>query len=363
MTESPGIFRPPFCPNPTCRFHCDSTGWRHKKHGFHLRAFHPQRIQRYQCLTCKRSFSYQTFQTSYWLKRPDLLEIVFTRSVSGSGFRQIARELAVSHNTIAGQIARLGRHCLLFQQQFRDRAPLDEPLAADGFETFELSQYFPCHFHVVAGTRSHFFHVFTDSELRRKGRMTAHQKIRRAQLEKRFGRPDPQSIRKEFAEVLRLLPGEHEITLNTDEHPAYARAISDLDRVVIHHTTSSKELRSPRNPLFAANLLDLIFRHCNANHRRETIAFSKRRQSAAERMAILQVWRNFIKQFSERNGGGTPAQRLGILDHALTAGHILHRRLFPSRVKLPPRLMRYYRREIVTRCIPNGTVHQLNYAF
>ena len=88
-------------------------------------------------MTCERSFSYQTFQTSYWLKRPDLLYPVFYRSVSGSGFRQIARELAVSPQTVSHQTSRLGRHCLLFQGQYRAQAAIDEPLVADGFESFE----------------------------------------------------------------------------------------------------------------------------------------------------------------------------------------------------------------------------------
>ena len=81
-----------------------------------------------------------------------------------------------------------------------------------------------------------------------------------------------------------------------------------------------------------------------------------------ERLAIFQVWRNFIKPFSERRGGGTPAQRLGILRDALTVADVLRRRLFPSRIRLPERLERYYRREIVTRRLPNGTRHRLVYA-
>jgi hypothetical protein len=35
-----------------------------------------------------------------------------------------------------------------------------------------------------------------------------------------------------------------------------------------------------QNPLFPVNLADLLLRHSSANHKRETIAFSKRRQGA-----------------------------------------------------------------------------------
>ncbi len=216
---------------------------------------------------------------------------------------------------------------------------------------------------MVVGADSDFPHAFTDSELRRKGRMTNYQKRRRQRLEASVGRPDPKSIRREFAELLRLLPGDGPIQLRTDEHPAYPQVLKDLARPISHHTTPSKRPRTSRNPLFPVNLVDLLLRHSGANHKRETIAFSKRRQGAAERLAIFQVWRNFIKHFSERRRGRTPAQRLGLLDRRLTVREVLAHRLFPARVELPERLMRYYRREIPTRCIPNGTIHRLRYAF
>ena len=67
--------RPPFCPNADCRFNTDPRGWRFKKKGFFLRDTAPQRIQRYRCSGCHRSFSSQTFALTYWLRRPDLPRI------------------------------------------------------------------------------------------------------------------------------------------------------------------------------------------------------------------------------------------------------------------------------------------------
>jgi hypothetical protein len=133
--------------------------------------------------------------------------------------------------------------------------------------------------------------------------------------------------------------------------------------VIEHHVTPGTERRTSRNPLFPINLLDLLIRHGSANHKRETIAFSKRRQSAIERLAVLQVWRTFIKPFSERRGGGTPAQRVGLLERALSVREVLKSRLFPSRIALPERLMGYYRREVATAAIPRPQRHRLTYAF
>ena len=354
---------PPHCPNPSCAFHCSPTGWRFKRIGF----FHPEHsrrrpIQRYLCLHCRRSFSSQTFMTTYWMRRPDLQPAIFYRILACSGFRQIAREFGVAPTTILNHVIRLGRHCLLFQQVHR---PIPkEPVALDGFESFEYSQYFPCHFNNLVGKASHFFYLFTESPLRRKGRMTAHQLRQRTRLEARLGRPDPKAIQKGVAELLRLAtkPGQS-LELHTDDHPAYLRAIRSLpDLKVRHLITPSVERRTPKNPLFPVNLLDLLIRHGSANHKRETIAFSKRRQGAIERLAILQIWRNFIKPFSERRGGGTPAQRLGLLDRALSVGDILRRRLFKSVVGLPETLARYYRREVMTAALPANRTNRLSYA-
>ena len=346
-----------------CLYHENPTGWHFKKAGFFERQSAPHRVQRYRCSQCRRSFSSQTFSTTYWLRRPDLPRRLFLRLLSCSAYRQIARDLGVSPTTVLRQVERLGRHCLLFHEGLRPKAPPAEPFAVDGFETFEFSQYTPVHFHTAVGTDSHYVYGFTDSELRRKGRMTAAQKRRRHELEARFGRPDPRSIEREMAALLELVvPPGGQAAVHSDEHPAYPRALARLpDRTIVHATTASTLPRTPRNPLFPVNLLDLLIRHSSANHKRETIAFSKRRQSAADRLFVLVVWRNYLKAFSERRRDATPAQRLGILARRLGVEDVLRARLFPQRVGLPARWALYYWRLTPTRRIPNARRHALRY--
>ena len=355
---------PPFCPNPRCAFHCTAEGWPFKKSGFFERKHClPTRIQRYRCLHCRRNFSTQTFQTSYWLHKPEFLPRIFRRIQACSGLRQIAHDYEISPGTVQLHLSRLGRHCLLFQHRHR-REP-QEPLVLDGFESFEYSQYFPFHFNVLAGKDSHFFYQFTDSPLRRKGRMTVRQKGRRERLEAALGRPDPRAIESAVAEVLRLgVPSGETLELYTDEHKAYPRAFKALPQLTIeHHVTSSTERRTPKNPLWVVNLLDLLIRHGGANHKRETIAFSKRRQGAIERLAALQVWRNFMRSFSVRQRGPTPAQRAGVMDTKLSIKALLAQRLFPTHVHLPETLMTYYRRRVKTAALRVNREHRLRYAF
>ena len=365
MHASTGPTKPRFCPNPACRHHRDpGPDWRWIRAGFFDRQAAPQRIQRFQCCRCRRHFSTQTFHITYWLRRPDLLEEIFHRLVACSGFRQIARRYDISPSTLATHSARLGRHCLLFHELHRPRGPLDEPLTLDGFESFEFSQFHPTRYHVVVGQRSHYFYGFTDSELRRSGRMTAAQKRRRADLEARLGRPDPRSTELEVATVLRIVaPAAQALELHTDEHTDYPRALRRVPHLSVHHRTiSSRAARTPMNPLWSINHLDLLVRHSGANHKRETIAHSKRRQSAIERLLVFLVWKNHVKWFSEQRRDATPAMRAGVSSRRLSVDEVLKERLFPTRIALPPRWAEYYWRRVRTRAIHSNREHRLRYA-
>lgn len=358
---------PPFCPNPDCAFHRGpTTSWRWVRTGYFSRCQPPYRVRRYRCRHCGRHFSEQTFRTTYWLRRPELLVPTFHRLVGGSAFRQIAREFDCSPQTVATHSARLGRHCLLFHDRRRPRRGLSEPLVLDTFVTFEYSRFHPTGFHVLAGRESHFFHGFTDSELRRSGSMTAGQRRRRTRLEASLGRPDPRSTEKEVAALLGAVAPEtpaQRLVLHTDRHQDYPLALRRLPRLdVEHRTVSSRAARTTRNPLFPINLLDLLIRHSGANHKRETIAFSKRRQSAAERLWVMLAWRNYVKSFSERKRDASPAMRAGVCERRLSVQELLRDRQFPGRSRLPARWARYYWRKTTTRSVPRGTDHRRVYA-
>jgi hypothetical protein len=363
--ESEPEFTPPFCPNEKCRFHkAGGPDWRWHHAGFFPRKAPPYRVQRFRCRDCRRYFSTQTFRSTYWLKRADLLPEIFHGLVGCSGYRQIARAFEVSPQTVLTHAARLGRHCLLFHEQHRPRGALTEPIALDGFESFEFSQFHPTRFHVVAGKRTHYFYGFTASELRRSGRMTERQKRKRSRLEEKLGKPDPRASEHDVTRILRLVSQESQsLELHTDQHTDYPRAIQRLAPLAIEHRTiSSRASRTSQNPLWSINLLDLLIRHSGGNHKRETIAHSKRRQSAIERLFVFLVWRNHLKWFSEQRRDVTPAMRLGLASKRLKVAELLEKRLFPHRVGLPTCWRAYYWREVFTRAIANNRIHKLRYA-
>ena len=365
MTARAASAGPPFCPNPECAFHTGATtSWRWKRDGFHLRGSGRERVQRYRCGHCGRSFSDQTFACTYWLKRPGLLIETFEALVHGTGFRQLARKHRCSPQTVQLHAARVGRHCVLFHELHRPKEPPGEPLCIDGLRNFEYSQYHPSEILLVIGASTHYTYGFEHAELRRMGTMRAAQKRKRARLEREHGRPSPRAIRDGFARVLRTVAGPADrLTVHSDEHPEYPHVLAQLDHLnVTHRTVSSRAARTSRNPLFAVNLMDLLARHCVASMRRETIAFSKTIASAVLRMWALVVWRNHCKWFSERRGGGTPAMRVGVATRRLRSSEVFASRLFPSRVRLPGAWQEHYRMRLPTRMLPNARAHRAGYA-
>lgn len=279
--------------------------------------------------------------------------------------RQIARDLKVSPETVNRHVARLGRHCLLFHQRMMEKSPAVREIVVDGFESFEWSQYFPIHHHVAVEKGSDFFIYFTDSELRRKGRMTQQQKKRRHDLETTLGRPDPKAIEKDMGELLTVaLQGIERAVVYSDDHPAYRRSIQRQATKIEHRVTPGKAHRDINNSLWEVNLLDLLIRHSNANHKRETIAWSKRRQASAERLAILLVWRNYMKGRREKQRGSpTPAMQRSMMDNPLRIYELLGKRIFRTRESLPPRWGEYYDRTVTTRGLPQCRRHELRLAY
>ena len=356
---------PPHCPNPNCRYHNGvRTTWRFKRKGFFSRRSRPHRVQRYACLHCGRTFSSQTFSTTYWQKRPQLMLESFWLVVGCMANRQMARALKCAPSTMAHHITRLARHCLLFQAEELAKTRASGEVVIDGFESFEWSQYFPFHHNVAVEADTGYFLFHTDSPLRRKGRMTERQRERRCQLEDRYGRPDPKAVRNGIAELLQTVTRDlGEVVIRSDDHRSYPPAMRGLGCRVAHQVTSSKVRRDRGNRLVEINLLDLMIRHSTAAHRRETIAWAKRRQASAEKLTIFQVWRNYVKRRWEKGPPVSSAMLKGLAHRLLEPKELLLHRYFRTRMDLPARWSLYYDRRVSTPAMGVNRFHNLTYAY
>ncbi len=380
-TERIYDFSPPFCPRRTCAQHTRAhpRGFRFRRIG----AYSTQRrrnIPRFQCLTCRRSFSRQSFATSYYLKRPELLTPVAAGLVAGSAHRQIARSVGCAASTVTRLSARLGRHCLLLLARALAelRGQLAEPLTLDHFETFEFTQDYPFGTAVAVGASSWFVYGMEPAPHRRTGTRSA---VQQRRLD---SRPARQRLGGYEGSCLRLLPvllglaaDRRPLELWADGHPAYTRAVMRrgwAGRIRLRSfpnpprgprgSPRSLQARLRDRALYPVDLLSLLLRHSQAHHRRETIAFGRRLNALMERFFVAAIWRNFVKARSERRPkAGTPAMRVGLATSGWEWPRVLSRRLFHAREQVPEGWKRIYRRDWTTPVLKANTRHRLKRAW
>ena len=356
---------PPFCPRPSCKYHRRANlhpGWYVSAGWYETAAFGI--VDRFRCRRCGKYFSTQTFSIDYYSKRTISYSRLHKHLITTSNIRDMARDFSVSVDTVLNKLSRLSRNSIAVLQELQRRLPLDEDLAADGFESFTVSQFFPCHINLLAGDNSQLVYWFDYVTLRRKGRMTEKQREIRKQLEKRF-RADPKGVQKSFSKLYRALShlicdGKRpSVLLATDEHPAYQRAARGhlslkglkAQGRCKHITVSSKAARTRLNPLFAVNYLDRQFRKDLDEHVRETVCFGKNVSNALDRMTVYLVYHNLKKPFREVQGdmrthaevAGLPKESVSSLLYGLYS-----RRAFYSKVRPEGRLRKMWLRKYQT---------------
>jgi hypothetical protein len=316
----------PFCPHSDCSRHwldenepyTDYESWGY----YSTRTF--GKVPRFRCLVCGHTFSSQTFSLDYYAKRQFDYSDLLGRLVSTSSLSAIGRAFRASTDTVSNRISRAARQALAFESRLiRTRSP-SEDLAADGFESYCVSQFFPNYITILVGSRSQFVYEVDHVTIRRKGRMTDRQKERRAELEGVF-KADPRGVERSFSRIasesLRVLSdsGRSCLTLWTDEHRAYPRgiaastctaAIFKLGRLR-HRTISSRAARTPQNPLFPVNYLDREFRKDLHEHVRESVCFGRNVNRQMERLSVYLLYHNYFKQHRTRWGPLTNAVLTG----------------------------------------------------
>jgi len=371
----PGRFKPKFCPRPECPAHVDRKLFRYRRHGSYRRACDPRRkVPRFLCKVCGHASSRQSFATSYYLKRPELLHPVAAGLVAGSAHRQIARSLGCAPSTVTRLAARIGRHSLLLQARLLEGIDtLDEPVVLDHFETFVYSQDDRLGIATSVGQRSWFVYGIQAAPHRRTGKRSVRKRVPRHRLPE----TPPGSVMRSTLETLDALVvrAPHGLTLVSDDHPAYRTAVARhrASRSILHRVYPNP----PRGPgqdrgrarqrdrqMGPVDVFHKLWRHSQAHHRRQTIAFGRRSNAVLERAALMACWKNLVKGVSERrNDRTTPAMRLGLAARPWRWRDVFARRLFPGRIRLSESWMRIYRRGWITPAVGRNVRHDLRHAF
>jgi transposase-like protein len=341
---------PRFCPNPRCSAHHRAPRGRwYMKNGTYSSQLIGT-IQRYKCRLCVRGFSDQTFSIDYYAKRRLSYPFLVALICSCCSIRAAGRTTRLDQKTISNKIMRFARQALAVQLRLTDLIDLNEDLVCDGIQNFWVSQFFPTNLHLLAGADSQFLYGFNGVTIRRSGTMTEAQKRTREKLEKLY-KADPKGVETSFFSLMdlgtRLFSRStcKSLTLRTDEHQAYLRALAshglyrllEKNGTVKHRRYSSTLPRTAGNPLFAVNYLDRQLRKDLAENVRETTRFSRGANQTMERLAVFAFNHNFLKRYrirAPRNDSRTHASVAGIDASVVrkTCARIYSAREFLSRV-------------------------------
>ncbi len=324
--------KPQFCPNKNCKKHpkgVNHGNWYQPWGNYPTKTF--KKVTRYRCRECGKTFSTQSFSIDYYAKKIVDYQSILNDIATSSGIRDTARRLNVSTSTVQNRMARLARQAIYVNETLcREYVPAED-LCADGFESFNVSQYYPNNTHVLLGSESQFICGIDSVTIRRKGRMTEAQRERREALEKICKAPAG-GIKKSFKAIsLRAMEigassGKEVITLNTDEHKSYPQGLKEARRlwekkkkdtpVTIEHVrVSSRKPRTRSNIIYASNYIDREFRKDLAPHVRESVQFSRNYNDDMFRMTAYVFRHNFIKVYrikNERKDKRTHAEAAGI---------------------------------------------------
>lgn len=90
----------PHCPNRSCKYHHPPGHRFYVKKGYFTTQWNHQKVPRYRCRNCGKSFSSHTFYRTYRQKKPYLNEPLFSLYTSATTQRRLAQFFGVNLKTI-----------------------------------------------------------------------------------------------------------------------------------------------------------------------------------------------------------------------------------------------------------------------
>ena len=345
---------PPFCPRPTCRAHrLPAFGF--SRWGSYRTLYGPVRIPRFRCNACRKTCSRQTFSTTYYLKRRELLVQVAAGLAACSAHRQIARSAKCAKTSVTRMAERLGRHAILFHARCLEQVTeIPEPVVHDHFETFIERQDQALGIGTAVGATSWFVYDVDPAPHRGSGRRPDRKEAQLLTPNQSYVR----SIRRTTQALLPKVSAPKRLTLRVDGRMDYKAAVLRPDiksrvRLKIFPNPKRGPKGSSRSAeaiardwaMFPVDQLHQLLRHTCSDHKRETISFGRRLESILGRAHLIAVWKNFIKARSERKPvRSTPAMQLGLAEERWHWEQVLSRRLFPRRSPASKAALRVYRK-------------------
>jgi transposase-like protein len=301
----------PHCPNKDCENHqnpSNNADWYTKAGSYRTKVNGKQ--PRFLCRKCKRSFTSRTFSIDYFAKKKIDYQELLNQQISASGINDMARKFHCNTETVQNRIRRLSHQLQGAMALYLHDHKIQENLAADGLESFVESQFFPTNINLLVGKKSQFIYFIDSYYFKRKGAMTAEQKIVKKELYQTayFEERTPSKSFDQLLDHVERIWDKKEkksLILDTDENPIYqwsCKRHEGLKKAMeskefLHRLTNSKVERNTDNKLFPCNYCDRMVRKDLAEHVRETVQFARDHNCSMERFTLYQFWLNFMKPY------------------------------------------------------------------
>ena len=338
-------FKPPFCPNPSCKHHFDPSENFFTRYGLKPLKRFPYCSQRFCCKSCGRTFSFSLFFLQYRQKVWGCNKQIWDFHQLGVAKREIARRIGHNEKMVRLRLLAMSRWVELKHAKLTQDLSIEEPIVYDGLENFSYSQFDPNNINQAVGKKSLFIYDFNFAPINRKGRMSEFQERKKAFLDKTHGSYPKNAIRTSTRRILARLVerAKGQLVLYSDRHFQYRRVVEEdlRQKNICHIKISSKIHRNYQNPLFAVNNIDLQARHNLAAFKRETIAFSKHEIAMQDSFNLYAAYRNYMRpkfwgthRSDPMSSKKSPAMELGITEKILSFAEFFSERVLPTQVLL-----------------------------
>lgn len=322
------MFEPTRCANVECVAHRDPQGRFYRHKGYYQPKCRAVRVPRFVCRECGRGFSRQTFRQDYRDHRPDLNVRVLSRWVSGTGIRQIGRELGITKRNLEFKLRKIARHLRDQHHNLMASFRGDVAFAFDEMETFEgCRSTRPLTVPVLIEQESTFIVDARCAPIPPSGRMTAARRRAIAVEERRNGKRRNESRRicaTVIATAARRCANASTIHVRSDRKKTYPKLLRDAfgSARLQHLQVHSKRKRDTTNPLHRINLTlararDLVGRL----HRRSWLVTKRGKYLDLQLMAFASYRNYSCTRFNKDDE--SPAQMLGFVPRRMSKGELL----------------------------------------
>ena len=271
------------------------------KRGFYRRPSDQKKVQRYQCKSCKISFSEQTFAIDYRQQKRWFNQSCFLTLCSGVSQRRAAFIFQVVPRTIARRVKKFGDICEKNLINYREKRAKVNEVEFDELETFIHTKLKPVTIPIAVEKKTRKVLALSIGNIGAKGH------LKQISIQKYGRRPSERiSALKTMAKDLQSCTASN-VRLGSDKCPLYPKLVREFFSEATHYTCKGSrgaivglgELKKTVfDPIFTLNHTYAMFRDNLKTLSRRTWATAKRKDRL---LLLLNIYAWFHNLWLDRN--------------------------------------------------------------